>query len=300
MITLWQQQGRVYRYEGHDIFYREQGQGEALLCLHGFPTSSWDWHLLWPALAGRFRVVAPDMLGFGFSAKPRDHDYSVMEQARIIQELLGHLGIAAVHVLAHDVGDTVAQELLASHHERRGEGLDLRSVCFLNGGLFPETHHPRLIQRALLSPVGPLISRLSGYAGFRRSFSRIFGRETRPTEAELRDYWTGIAHQQGQRIMHRLIRYMIERRTHRERWVGVLSRTAVPLRLINGAADPVSGAHAAARYRELVPSADVVLLERIGHYPQVEAPDATLAAFLAFIERVQRLATAAGPPVRGG
>jgi pimeloyl-ACP methyl ester carboxylesterase len=75
---------------------------------------------------------------------------------------------------------------------------------------------------------------------------------------------------------------MAERRAHRERWVGALVNATIPLRLVDGPEDPVSGAHLAARYRELVPDADVVLLPGIGHYPQVEAPEQVVAAFLAF------------------
>jgi pimeloyl-ACP methyl ester carboxylesterase len=68
--------------------------------------------------------------------------------------------------------------------------------------------------------------------------------------------------------------------------VGALQQARVPLRFINGPEDPVSGRHMAERYRELVPNPDVVLLEGIGHYPQLEAPEAVLAAFLAFVDRV--------------
>ena len=57
----------------------------------------------------------------------------------------------------------------------------------------------------------------------------------------------------------------------------------MPLRFINGPADPVSGAHMAARYRELVPNPDVVLLDGIGHYPQLEAPEQVLASFFEFV-----------------
>jgi pimeloyl-ACP methyl ester carboxylesterase len=82
--------------------------------------------------------------------------------------------------------------------------------------------------------------------------------------------------------MHKLIRYMRERRVHRDRWVGAMQSTDLPLKLIDGAADPISGVHMAARYRELVPSADVSLLEGVGHYPQIEAPGQVLRAFDSF------------------
>ncbi len=59
----------------------------------------------------------------------------------------------------------------------------------------------------------------------------------------------------------------------------------MPLRLVNGTLDPVSGAATVARYRDLIPNPDVVVLNDVGHYPQVEAPGAVLDAFLAFVER---------------
>jgi pimeloyl-ACP methyl ester carboxylesterase len=79
---------------------------------------------------------------------------------------------------------------------------------------------------------------------------------------------------------------MAQRRRHRERWVGALVASRVPRALICGALDPVSGAHLAVRYRELVPEPDVTLLEEVGHYPQVEAPERVLEAYARFRERL--------------
>src|SRR5690349_7698948 len=120
MTTLeeWRAQGRSYEHHRQEIFYRDEGAGEILLCIHGFPTASWDWHAIWPELVARFRVIAPDMVGFGFSAKPADYSYSIMDQADLHEGLLASLGIRRAYILAHDYGDTVAQELLARFHSR--------------------------------------------------------------------------------------------------------------------------------------------------------------------------------------
>ena len=92
-----------------------------------------------------------DVLGFGFSDKPDPHEYSIHEQADIVEGIVEQLGLAKFHVLAHDYGDTVAQELLACQNEGTGKGI-WQSICFLNGGLFPETQKALLIQKLLLSP----------------------------------------------------------------------------------------------------------------------------------------------------
>ncbi|PTL81038.1 alpha/beta hydrolase [Vitiosangium sp. GDMCC 1.1324] len=287
-LSDWKREGRMFSFEGHRIFYRDEGAGDVLLCLHGFPTSSWDWSRIWPQLIQRFRVVAPDLLGYGFSDKPSRHVYSVLEQATLTERLMESLGITHAHVLSHDFGVSVVQELLARQLEREQAGrpgLVLRSSCFLNGGLFPEVYQPRLIQRLLASPVGSVIARLFNQRSFERSFSAIFGEKTRPSKQELNEFWEVISHNAGSRVSHRLISFMADRVRHRERWTGALQRTRVPLRMVNGSVDPVSGAHMAKRYRELIPNPDIVSLEGIGHYPMVEAPQAVLEALFSFSAR---------------
>jgi pimeloyl-ACP methyl ester carboxylesterase len=284
-LDTWRRGGRTFSYRGHDVFYRDDGSGPVLLCIHGFPSASWDWHKLWPALTARFRVIAPDMLGFGLSAKPRAYDYSLRDQADLHEALLGGLAVRTAHVLAHDYGDSVAQELLARQLQR-DDGLRLASVCLLNGGLFPERHRARPAQTLLRSPLGGLFARLASERRFGAGFAEVFGPHTQPSAAELRTVWALNRHHDGLRVMPKLIRYLDERRAQRERWVGALQRSPVPLRFINGPADPVSGRHMAERYRELVPNPDVVLLDDIGHYPQLEAPEQVLAAFLAFVAGV--------------
>ncbi|MGH8442784.1 MAG: alpha/beta fold hydrolase [Nevskiaceae bacterium] len=289
----WRAAGRAHVHRGHEAFYveqaREPGAGTALLLIHGFPTSSWDWHPVWDELGAKFpRVIAPDLMGFGFSSKPAGYSYSILDQADLVEGLLGHLRVARVHILAHDYGVTVAQELLARHLERDAAAApQVLSCVLLNGGLFPETHRARPIQKLLLSPLGPLLSRLMNRRGFERSFSAVFGARTQPSAEELGQFWDLIRRDGGHRIMHKLIRYMPERIAHRERWVGALQKTRVPLRAINGPDDPVSGAHMIARYRELVPNPDVVSLPGIGHYPHCEDPAGVLKAFSEFHERLR-------------
>lgn len=278
-LGAWLAQGREFVYRQHAIRYWTAGQGEPLLLIHGFPSGAWDWNRLWASLAERYQVIACDMIGFGFSAKPRRYDYSLLDQADLQQALLTHLQRDHCHVLAHDYGDSVAQELLARHQEGRAQ---IDSLCFLNGGLFPETHHPVLMQKLLMSPLGFLLGRLMNRAGLAKSFAGVFGPQTQPDEQEMDAFWAMVAHNDGPAVMHKLIHYIGERRVQRERWVEAMQQTRVPLRVIDGAVDPVSGAHMVARYRELIPRPDTVLLDGIGHYPQVEAPQQVLEAYLAF------------------
>ncbi len=286
IFESWKETGQYFQYRNYPIFYQDSEVGEqVLLCIHGFPTASWDWHSLWPELTKKFRVITLDMIGFGLSAKPKNYNYTILDQANLYESFLKHLNISSFHILAHDYGDTVAQELLARHEEQQRnqvKELDILSICLLNGGLFPESHKARLIQKLLNSPMGPILSRLFNESAFNKSLSAVFGEKTKPNSKELHEFWQLIDHNKGQYISHKIIRYINERKQYRERWVTPLQQTSVPVRFINGIDDPISGIHMAERYREIIPNPDIVLLENVAHYPQVEAPERVLAAITAF------------------
>lgn len=282
----WQSRGELEILLGHSIFVVDEGAANlpTIVLLHGFPTSSWDWQPIWDELSKDYRLIALDMLGFGFSDKPNTRQYSIHGQADIVEALVKTKGLTNFHVLAHDYGDTVAQELLARQLEGTGSGTWL-SCCLLNGGLFSETHRALLTQKLLLSPLGKFLNRLTGYSKFSKNFSWVFGPQSKPSEQDLENFWWLINVNNGKHIFHNLITYMRDRIEHRERWVSALQKSTIPLAVINGSVDPVSGAHMVARYKELNCRLDyLVQLSAIGHYPQVEAPKEVYSHYQHFID----------------
>src|SRR6266404_9253121 len=142
------------------VFVRRLGSGPSMTLLHGFPSSSHDWAKVAPALAERHALLLFDFLGFGASQKPAEHEYSLHEQADLVEEMWAREGVSTTIVVAHDYAVSVTQELLA----RRAEGslaVDLRAVHLLNGGLYPDLHRRQPTQTALLDPEqGPKIGAL--------------------------------------------------------------------------------------------------------------------------------------------
>ena len=130
----WLSKASYFDFDGHQIAYWTGGSGKPLLLVHGYPTAAWDWKPVWDKLAESHSLIACDMLGFGFSDKPR-RGYSIHRQADLQEALLAQLGIGAWDALVHDYGDTVGQELLARHHEGSGAA-GLGQMVFLNGGIF--------------------------------------------------------------------------------------------------------------------------------------------------------------------
>lgn len=278
--AAWQSSGSHFGFQNHKLFARRGGQGNPLLLIHGFPTSSFDWASVWPVLSETQELHTIDMLGFGLSDKPRDYPYSIRASADQWQAYVHDRRLPDVSILAHDYGNTVAQELLA----RQQEGLlpfRIRKITFLNGGLFPEATYPILMQKLLLGPVGPAMARLSSYRRFAASMRKICTRV--PDEPSLRAHWRLLECNHGRLVLPKIIQYIKERRSHRERWVGALLNSDIPLFLVNGLDDPISGASIVARWRELLPNAKVIELPGIGHYPQWEAPGDVLQALACLI-----------------
>ena len=291
----WRSRGETFDYLGFEVFYRREGSGPVLLLVHGYPFSSFDWKEIWPALTERFTVIAPDMLGMGFSAKPVEYEYTVHDHADMHEALLAHLGVSECHVLAHDIGDSVVQEMLA-RREGRGEGerpYDMRSITWLNGGMFIEAYRPRFMQTLTAkTPVGGIFAMLPSVflsdRVVRPTVNEVFGPDTKPSDELWGRLSEILSYNDGRRVMHKVGRFVIDRAHHRNRWVAAMRATDIPMRLIDGPCDPNSGRHMAERYAELIPDADVVYLaEEIGHWPQIEDPEAVLAHFLEFVDGLQ-------------
>ncbi|MCJ8321336.1 MAG: alpha/beta hydrolase [Colwellia sp.] len=291
MIELsdWKAKGKLVELNGYNIFTLVDGDPKkpTLLLIHGFPSASWDWEGMWKMLIKHFHLVTLDMLGFGFSDKPKNIDYLITQQADIFESFLKQLNIDAYHIIAHDYGDTVAQELLA-RQVKDNKYDHIKSVCLLNGGLFPETHRPVLIQKSLLSPLGFLISKLTSKSRFSNNLHHIFGPLSPPSQQVIQGLWDLLVFNNGLAVMHKLIDYIKQRREHRDRWVGALIDTQIQIKLISGSLDPISGKHMTDRYRELIPNANVTELPLLGHYPQVENAKAVSEAYLAFRESIYR------------
>lgn len=281
----WYADGQTKNVLNLPIFFRRGGHGQTLVCIHGFPSSSWDFEILWPQLTNRFELIAHDLVGLGKSAKP-DRKLTVSLQADVIEELLLSENIPSAHILAHDLGDTVAQELLARQSAGSSK-IQWLSCVFLNGGIFPETHKPLLIQKLLLSPFGPILAKLTSEKSLHKSFHNIFSEAHPPSDEFIHQTWELICHDNGKAMIPKLIQYMNERKVSRERWVKPLVDKIVPIRLINGVEDPISGTHAADRFAEVIPDADIVHLDNSGHYPHVETPEEVLNAFVEFHDNIQ-------------
>ena len=269
----WLEDGALAAIAGHEIYVHASGGGEGLpvLFLHGYPSSSYDWRGVLEKLGDR-RTVCFDFLGFGLSEKPPDQTYSLNLQADIAEAVWRRSGGGPVLLVAHDMGTSVATELLARDNAGELE-MELAGVLLFNGSMILDRASLTLAQKVLRSRFGPLLARLSNERVFRAQFARLFSADHPLDPREAADQWALLANRGGHRILDRLTYYLHERVQFAERWHGALRDWPGRLELAWGMRDPVATGAVLNAILELRPAAPVTRLENLGHYPQLERPD---------------------------
>ncbi len=271
-IQSWQLAGTLYDVDDTQIYAQKQGRGPLLVCFHGFPTSSWDWHLLAPRLRQDFTLLMFDFPGYGLSAKDPGRNYSLLRQMDAVEALLAQFGIRRFHLLAHDMGNSVACELL--YRLRHGDtALQPQRLTLLNGGVYMDLHRPLFTQRLLRTPLlGEVTARLASRRVFNLQYPKVYADPDRFHEAHYDTQWALMQHREGRKVLAKIAAYMRERLKYTERWLGSLHRCELPVQLIWGQQDPIAVAAIGERLAENLPQATLHRLVGIGHYPQLEAP----------------------------
>ncbi|MEM8594278.1 MAG: alpha/beta hydrolase [Pseudomonadota bacterium] len=285
----WRHSGYYFRYAQYDIFYRYHlnldSEKPNLLLLHGSPTASMDWHKVWGSLSQHFNLITLDFLGYGSSDKPKNHNYTIMEQANLCEFLMQKLKLTQCSVIAHDYGATVLQELLARQNTHQ-LNITINQAVILNSGIFIEGNQPMLIQRLMIGPLFSLIGALNNRWMFRIGWQRLFY-HTLSTDA-FNEVWRMICYKQGRSLLPKLQRYLFERLEYRDRWRNALIHAQQPLLYICGDFSPVSGEATRKYYERHMPHQRTIALN-VGHYPHLEAPDLVVSHSVAFLNTPTRL-----------
>jgi pimeloyl-ACP methyl ester carboxylesterase len=270
---------------GERVAYRDVGTGETLLLIHGMAGSSATWRAIIPELSKKYRVVAPDLLGHGASAKPRG-DYSLGAFAAWLRDLLDELGISRATVIGQSLGGGVAMQFTYQHRD-----YCQRLVLISSGGLGPDLNWILRILSApgaelLLPVVAPRpVLNIGNKLG---SWLTSVGVQS-PRASEMWSAYSSLADQQTRQAFLRTLRSVVD---YRGQAVSALGKIHVsyglPTLLIWGEEDriiPVAHGYAA---HEAVPGSRLEVLPGVGHFPHVESPSAVVDIIDDFIATTGR------------
>ena len=272
VAKTWLDSGSHMTIEGKSIFYTDRGKGTPILLLHGHPSSCNDWKPVCDRLESKARLIAFDMVGYGFSDKPEAFSYSIFQQTDIAQGLIEQLGLSEVHVVSHDISTSVHDELLA----RAINGtlpFKILSSMFLNGSILqwvstePASQNKFQANETIFEGMKALPQVLETLPDILRSITRKpISDADYLLKQELMKFRDGHLRLAPQSV------YMRERYIHADRWIGSMEKTN-PIRIVWAQDDPIANISIGRELAQRIHQAEYVEWGGVGHFPNFEDPD---------------------------
>lgn len=272
-------EAKITAIPGYQIAYLEGGRGEPLVLLHGFGGNKDNWTYVAEYLTPHFRVIAPDLPGFGDSSKPSDGRYRTRDQVDHVHAFVLALGIRSFSLGGNSMGGRIAAEYAAAHPR------EVQSLWLLAPGGVVSAEPSEMMRRLERGEDIPLLARtpaeLDQLLGFAMTVRPYVPRPVKEyvTQRGGADYalqrkiFEGLGQEWEARPLERIV-----------------AGLKTPTRIVWGAQDRVLHVSGAEILRKVMPNAAVLILPTIGHVPMIEAPQAVAADYLVF-RQVQ-------PPIR--
>jgi pimeloyl-ACP methyl ester carboxylesterase len=261
--------------DGLEVAYRRAGEGRTVLLLHGIPTSSRIWDGVGDELTTHFDVIAPDLVGYGESAKPVDRDVSMAAQAVLMPKLLDELGVERVVLVGHDLGGAVAQLMAVDAPERVAGLVLIDSVSFDSWPIF---------RMRVMRATAPPFARRWPHAWFRffESSLRRYVPAGEPREALAASLAAWSSDRAAAEAFFRNARAMDPRIT--EEVAPRLAEIRVPAHVVWGKRDPFQKVRWAPKLRDAIPGATLTVLNG-GHFLPWDRPAEVAAEIRSLADR---------------
>ncbi len=275
-IDEWRNKGRFINVNGYAVFVVEEGEASKpnLLVLHGYPTSSFDYHMALPLLTKHFKVIVHDHLGFGFSEKPENYSYSLIDQANIALQLWQNLSIKSGYVLAHDYGTSVLTEIVAKWNFGF-RPININGLILGNGSLLIDKVKLLFVQRLLMNKkMGPVVVKLGTERYFQYNMKNLWWDKSKYPKFEMSQIYKVGLSKEAKKVFPKLSLYNHERYKFFNRWINNgLYKTDLPLNIYWADKDPIAVIAMAHELKENIPASNLQILKDVGHYPMLEAPE---------------------------
>ncbi len=248
--------------------YQEwENDGPALVLIHGFGSSAWTWKDVAPVLADRgYHVFAVDLMGFGFSDKPRDADYSPNSLTAGVNAWMDAVGIAKATVAGNSLGGFIALRMALEHADKVE-----RLVLLDSAGYEHDT--PAMVSMTRMPMAEGLANLFWGPWMVRMTLRDVFYDQSLVTEERVNAYFDRLRTEGG---MHALIRTGRMVKGAFEPWTPRIREIRQPTLLIWGQNDPWVPLALGQRFRQDIADSVLAVLPLCGHMPQEEKPRLTV------------------------
>lgn len=257
---------------GMTVHYLEGGKGEPLVLIHGFGAHKDNWTRIARHLTPHFRVIAPDLPGFGETGREPEGRYAIRDQALFIKAFLSALGISSCHMGGNSMGGNIAGQYAALFPET------LKGLFLLAPGGVATAQPSEMFQ--MLEKGEPLPLVVGSAKEFNALLDFVF-EEVPFIPGPVKNYLTEKAIQN--RALNLEIFEILKDRSQGEPMETLVKGMRVKTLVLWGEKDRVLHPGGAEVLGRIVPDSKVIILDNVGHVPMVEAPERTATAYLEFL-----------------
>ena len=257
--------GRIAEIDGAGIHYLDEGSGAAVILIHGFGGHTFSFRHTIPALARDYRVIAVDLMGFGYSERPANADYSLTAHATRVLRLMDHLGIDRAAAVGHSMGGEVLMRMASMAPDRIAR--------LVLAGSVSGDRLPSLPVTPLIKPFLPATARLTSHLTRRRSVY-----DPSHFTPEVREAYLAPMRVKGS--VNGLYQILRDGRND-----GKIDYSPItqPVLVLWAAGEKIVPKVALRKIREHLPQSEVVTIDNAGHLLLEEQPDVCNAAIRRFL-----------------
>lgn len=260
--------------EGFQIEYLEGGQGDVVLLLHGFGANKDHWTRISKHLTPHFRVIAPDLPGFGDSSRQPDSNYTIVSQVDRIHAFVQALGIRSFHLGGNSMGGSIAGGYAVLHPE------DVTSLWLVAPGGVSAANPSEMALRIKAGKPNPLI--VESLEDYKRLTDFIFVKKPFIPGPILNQLARDAV--RNRPLNQRIFKQLLEA-SNRTGLENALNGSLVPTLIVWGADDRVLDVSGAKILASVMPRAQVAIMEGVGHLPMIERPQETAEIYLSFLRQ---------------
>jgi haloalkane dehalogenase len=265
--------GRFMELPSGRMHYLDEGTGEPIFFVHGTPTWSFEWRHLIRAFAPTHRCIAPDLLGFGLSERPRDFAYTPEAHARALADFVDRLDPPPFTLVVHDYGGPVGLPICLDQPGR------VSRLVLINTWMWSFEDDRDMVWKARLAGgrVGRFLYRRLNFS-LRAIMPSAYGERRKLTPEIHRQYLERFRDPWSRgTVLWALARALLGSSSYYDSlWARRDVLRGRPTRIIWGMKDPAFTPRALARWERELPEAHVLRLDRAGHWPHEEEPEAVI------------------------
>lgn len=272
-VKEWSEKGEIVSVLGTNVFVIDKGKSEnTLVILHGYATSTIDYHLVLPELSKHYRVILQDLVGFGFSDKPTEYHFNVLEQADVVLELWKKFELKNITLLSHNMGTPIALEIL-TRQRTTIKNIGITNLIFLNSTISFNYKNTSKESKSALQKFSKRIQMMfTSYAFFKMKMRDFFYDRDALLDQEIEARWTLINHKGGREIIDFLANYSTESKLLWNRWFTTIQENTLLCKVISGKNDFIFSEIEAVCFTKEFNNSKLHFIDNCGHYPMLEKP----------------------------